>query len=532
MGKLRLSISARNTKIECDTKYYFSKKMYLPRPPGTSTTLGTVLHAVLERYFDADLMGLDEKGNPKILYPEGWRVAKQFDGSQSRISPDEADKVKAFVQRAESEGKLIRRVGGHAEWGFEENILPDIDAIGEIDYCYEFTIEDHKTCKNYRFTKTDDPKCPKWLGKDPQVLLYLYFWCRHYSKESGEPIPEYVRAIHRQFNKTTGEIRLVPAKIPWTDVLSFYEVFKKDALEIKELRDKESHLDVSKNRDSCGNFGGCEYKGICNKRESIDMYKRRINVILENNKTTKEKKLGLKSLKNKAAKGTVAPPKQEKILDELDKADAGSSKAISLADQLKDVNKLIVDLINSLTPAGLDEDAILATPKGKELVSIRESVMECISKKDAADKEEAKKKEEAEKAKEVEKPKTEAKKEAPKETPKESTADETIEFEKPSKQRTTDPILCVGCVPFGGLVSTISIAQVLDTIVLEYAKEGVAFYELNAFTRRDTLASGIDKVIEGLKGFVIIAGTNKDGDQDKLVDLLIGKGVRTFKGTV
>ena len=288
MKPMKFSVSQAKTHKGCSRKGYLEKVQKLPLKFADSTTRGSILHEVKERYLLANDQGKDELGNVVDLYPDGWRTKIDYvrdkEGNDTdeikqkkTITLIEAQWIKDSVQEAISKGYLWRPPNRVVEYGFEEELLPaegdlpPVVLIGFIDLAYDNTIGDHKSCKNLYWVLNDDKKSSKYLGADLQMLVYAYYWAQKRFRE-GHPLPETMTLEHYQHpyqDKDRRDGKGKPPKpvrvtVTWEEIIAGYEKIKAIAADARETRmNAETYEDMPKNEETCGAYGGGPFRHIC-----------------------------------------------------------------------------------------------------------------------------------------------------------------------------------------------------------------------------------------------------------------------------
>lgn len=269
----------------CKRKWWLEKVRKLD--PGGSThaqAFGTVLHAVCERYLEADDLGRDANGNPVELYPEGWHIARnRYGGVDGEITPAEQDLIKRLISKSVEEGILERRLGRRIEHSFRVPVLTTDDGVkisveGFVDVLYDDVVEDHKTSKSTRYLKTPDT-----LRKNTQVLIYAYVALAELRK-SNKPLPKTITVRHNQFVKDPKRpiVRKTEVSLTVEEIEEFWEQeVKKTAKDMAKLRasaDTWSDVpDPSSLQAACNAYGGCPFRPICSGSMSEAGYEKRFD---------------------------------------------------------------------------------------------------------------------------------------------------------------------------------------------------------------------------------------------------------------
>lgn len=270
MKDLWTSASQLETHGLCSRKWWFGYVKRLPTLPKTHFAFGTILHEVCERYLKADYLGCDASGNPVDLYPEGWQVNDDYE-----LTPVEQSLVKSLVDRAIEEGILVRQ-GGEVEAEIKRKMADGIMYVGKIDHLCPDGIEDHKTTRSTRWALS-----PQALAKNKQVLLYAREWLER-KRETGESIPEKVRLQHNVFIKDpeAPQVRKTVAYVEPADIDNAWNNAIDQAKQMVLDRQVENWTEFSDpEAGACMKYGGCEFRSICGRRESMERYVSRLESV-------------------------------------------------------------------------------------------------------------------------------------------------------------------------------------------------------------------------------------------------------------
>lgn len=292
---MQLSISQISKYLECPRRWWFDRVVRLPSDGQDtkgkySRAFGSILHAVVERFLDADASGRGKDGQPVNLYPKGWMWDQE---TGIRLTPDDEKIVQTLVAQAIDRGILARQPGGVVEDEFFGILYQDPNApeyrgvvaiSGKIDYQYGTTIEDHKTAKSTRYLKSEDEQSPKYLGKDPQLLLYALVAGRRL----GLTITDEMTIRHNYYVKEP-EPRVeerhvtVTMKQCWEAVQGLAKESKK-ILPLAKKKNADLWATVPGALDgagqgpsACNSYGTqCPYIGICSRSETPTKYRLRM----------------------------------------------------------------------------------------------------------------------------------------------------------------------------------------------------------------------------------------------------------------
>jgi len=289
--RARRALTVSPTQIEskrrCRRQWWFSHVRRLPQPPGKPQVFGTVLHAVAERYLKADDLGRDENGDPVDLYPDDWQKAlNRFDGKpEGEISEAEQAQVKKLITAAIESGVLERRSDRGVERSFSESILSmeevgtAVTIVGFIDLEHVGEIQDHKTTSAMKWAKS-----PAALRENVQMLIYAKQHIE-FLKERGAAVPAEINLRHNYYCKDwkKPEVRKVEVQVSVAQIEAEWKRVLEDAREMVVLRDTiEDGLseipDPDMTHDNpCMAYGGCAYRRICSRTETLETYLNRLD---------------------------------------------------------------------------------------------------------------------------------------------------------------------------------------------------------------------------------------------------------------
>lgn len=534
------SVSQVNSYRGCKRKWFLGSVDYLPQEPRLATAKGDILHAVLERYLDVRPSGLTKEGEIPELYPEGWGEQKDFFGNKTLfvLSSEDQKVIKDLVARGISEGKVIRRPDALVEYQEKILITDDISFQVRVDYAYDWTVEDHKSCKNFRYTSVEDKDHARYVGNDLQLRIYAYFWAMRRNRLTGEEIPEYLTIRHNQFcvdPTVANPVRVVQGEVLFKDCEQDYLELRRTVLEQLEWRNKSAKgeikfYDMEKDLDTCGAYGGCPYKKVCVSQESPKMYKERVNRAVDklSELATIKREKGTVNMAFNLNGKTGGTPEQDKVLSEIEKvADAPKQEVkntreepplISVeADMLPSYKTEMKKLKVTCEQMGM---ALLDTPRGKALTIAIDTINKAEKARKIRESRQAKKAEE-----EAQKRKEELAKATPVSEPSttESTNNTTATVSETTDTTSVGVTFCIGCYPFARNTDTISFFEVFSDVCVVMAKESkvLSFFELEVFKRREAFAKGINTVIAGLKGKTVLVPTSLSPDEQSLLNALL-----------
>lgn len=342
------TLKPEDFKSTCSRKWFLDKVLKVPQPPFAATTLGTILHAIVERYLLADDNGRDVlTGEPVDLYPEGWDKELKYQSDK--------DLIKALITHAIEEGHLKRRKGRKVEeamsdgikhWsGFGEQVWKivrgaskgssdDIFLTGFLDHRYGNVIEDWKTSSDpTKWGLNTDPKSTKYLGYDIKMLMYAA-WLHAF-----DPQESYVlRHVYFDKKSTPEEPRVIPVEV--TVSVEHVENFTKWMMEaaeyIYELKSSNSRATLTKMHKgelACGKYGGCAYQKICNRQLTIEQHTKLLTQQKEDTNMSALAKLRA----NKAGKKDA--PKEETKTEPQDVQDMASEEKTKSVGKTQETGK-------------------------------------------------------------------------------------------------------------------------------------------------------------------------------------------------
>lgn len=575
--KASSSVSQCNKYDSCQRQWFFGSVDYLPQKPKRSTGIGDCTHFVLENFLEVDENGLKD-GKPPELYPEGWNVQMDYFKTKALFVLDDKEQamVKAAVAMAEKESIIVRQPNAVVEYNTKVDVTPDVHFTVRIDYAFDWTIEDHKTCKNWRYTLHEDPKDPeRYVGNDVQLRVYAYFWAKK-REEEGHEIPEYMTVCHNQFRIDTNlkkpQVRKVQADVKFSDCEKTWLEVKELILEQLEWR-KKKHNDgltawqVPLNLRACSNYGGCSFKSVCMAQETAESYKNRVNNYIDTLtfELNKKDEVNIMSGFSLASGGATSAQ-----ADVLNKIDNPPKEETPVSTETKTKQEELDGLLTAMKAGGLQDEQIEAMPNIVTLRTEIKAEADAKAAEEAAKKAEAKAKADAEaaakkaeadrlaalegaekeaKLKEicdkVPDPKADAKAAAKsgatgakatatiKSEPK-ADVDEDFEIKaNPADRRGNDVTVLIGCSVMGGSnTKIISINQIFAKKSAQMAKDmgKSSFYELEPFTRREAFMQCAPQIIEELGGFHVTACVTGPDTNALLEAIISDPKVRVFYG--
>ena len=275
----------------CYRKWYFKKVAKLKVPPSGSTTFGDVLHAVCERFLLADENG-NTNGKPVELYPEGWeRPVNRHTGEPSKesVTLEEQAIIKALISKAISEGILMRVAGREIERTIRNfEIMDGVLLNGFIDLLEPGAIRDHKSTKSMKWAKSIKREASESLYTNVQLMTYAYWYYTKGGFDKSKPCALSHQYFVKDAEKPRTEKREV--SVTWPEVEAFYIERLAPVMEmILVYRDAQKYTDIPLPDDvagACRKFGGCPFTRICTEQETVNEYKKRVEVQLSGSTDT------------------------------------------------------------------------------------------------------------------------------------------------------------------------------------------------------------------------------------------------------
>lgn len=566
------SVSQNNTYQDCARKWGFSSISYLPQEPNRSTSRGSAMHDQLEIYLDVDENGLSRRtGKEPEMYPKGWEIQKDYFGKKVLfvLDSEEQNMIKKAIKMGIEQSVVVREPGAVVEF---EKRIPINDYLYftlKIDYAYGFNIEDHKSCTNFNYSTVADKNHDRYIGKDVQLKCYAYWWAQEYSKMSGEPIPEEISICHNQFmidpRKGKPVVRKVEGKVTFAECEATWNDVYKTALEQLDYRLKVHSgemkvAQIPRDISACGKYRGCPYKSVCMGMESPAMYKKRVELKIEELTLLIQKKdedMGFNmadgatseqaKVLEELEKGTetVAPKEETVAPKEETTAPVESNK--SDEELVKEYKAEIKAIEDKLKAAGM-ENYIKGSP---DIAAVKEKLkpVEDREKKRKAEERAQKKaeKEAKEKAEAEAKAKEKAEFDALSDEEKTAQIDAKLEkaeaktkkvdkefaIETLTKSRDKGITVLIDCYLVGGVpCNTISIQEIFGLKSAQLAKEAGAssYWELDPFKRKDAFRAAKDNILSELKGYTILACGYSHEEQALLNAIMEDRNVRVISG--
>lgn len=273
-----VSPSQVSSFLLCPRLYHGDKIRRLPREDKGHGHFGTCLHGVVERFLLSDDNGRDPKtGEIVDLYPKGWDIARnKFNGKiEGYVNRAEQLQIRRLFDIAVSDGHLKRWPGRRIEVPMKRPVIPGVETWAYIDVLLPGAVIDHKSTKNMRYAKS-----PNALRDDPQLLFYAW------EVLLQQPNIEEITISHIYYCKDPNskvQVKTVPVLLHRDEVAEGWAWIQdtvRSMLSLRELGPDHPWFDVPgpvSYAKSCNAYGGCSFRPICGRKESIFRYTDRVN---------------------------------------------------------------------------------------------------------------------------------------------------------------------------------------------------------------------------------------------------------------
>lgn len=273
--------------LDCPRKWWFRRCVRLPEVQDQHKfTFGNVLHGVIERWLKADDSGRGEDGNPVDLYPEGWAET---------LSPVDQALVRKLFDLAVKEGVIRRLPGRQIELPYEREVVPGVGSIGALDITSPEGVEDQKSTKDPKWIASQEE-----LASDPKMLSYAYEWLSQAWADFEDKDPQNAPALSwddvfpqvklrlNYFVKNPNKpaVKAVEVFVATADVLKFWEETVVPAhqgmLDLKNANIPETEwrkVAGPQKKDVCKKYGGCPRAKICAGLQSCASHRAEIERI-------------------------------------------------------------------------------------------------------------------------------------------------------------------------------------------------------------------------------------------------------------
>lgn len=267
---LYISPTQVESYLSCPRQWWFNYARRMPRDAGQDQfVFGNVLHAVLERWFQADDNGRDqETGLAVDIYPEGW---------DADVSPADAGMIRKLVKTGLDSGLLTRYPSRRVERGYKREVIPGVIMNGKMDVEHRDGVDDHKSSKSRRYFLSEQKLADDW-----KMRCYAHEWVVR-REEAGEEVPQFVTLKLNYFCKDPDDPITKPVAV---DVeVDVIEGWWSDELvpAAEEMLDlKQQDLPDAKWKDVegprvdgiCKKYRGCPHAPVCGRARAVRAHRK------------------------------------------------------------------------------------------------------------------------------------------------------------------------------------------------------------------------------------------------------------------
>lgn len=313
-NELWISATQDETWNRCPRQWWFQYPQKVPTLSKTNFDFGTILHEVCERYMLADDLGrvpethLDDcpaglggdceclqewndgvlkgqrSGAPVELFPDGWDQVTDRLGVR-HLSDMQKALIRKLISKAIEEGVLKRTKGRRIEHRILRPLIPGVHFVGKVDVLLPDGVEDHKSTSAMRWSQT-----PESLRESLQMLDYAH------EVLDANPGLETVKLAHNTFCKDPQApvVRRIDSSVTSTQVIANWHRLKRQAsqmqdLALAEIPDEDWELvEGPRQADACQAYGGCPFRPICGKVDTVEQYRRRVTKQINRQKNLQE----------------------------------------------------------------------------------------------------------------------------------------------------------------------------------------------------------------------------------------------------
>lgn len=289
----RSSPSQLKTYIECNRKWWYENVRKLRKPPTVAQARGTALHAICEHVLETGEM--PELARVRAMLAEGVREEDKDQPLVFEVTEETLPKlvwmltnsfeflhqVRAKYTEVQIEGEFLDTDFPVPVKGFSDFVAHSttsgVITVGKGTKlfrhevaAYEMLVGDHKSTSDWKYVKDEEA-----LRHDPQAIVY----CHHFLKklETAGKRVDRIRFLHHYI--LTSE-RTKKSPDPRFTVIEFTrdelaEGVAQISATLQEMNTdyQKSELDVSRNADSCGMYGGCPHVDYCEEKDVNDFMK-------------------------------------------------------------------------------------------------------------------------------------------------------------------------------------------------------------------------------------------------------------------
>lgn len=277
MPPVTFSPSQLDVYLKCPRRWWFSSVRKMPErhdPTNfASRAFGIAMHACFERWLLADDTGRNPDGTPVDPFPEGWDVVEERSRPAYHLDAGQRQQARELFGLCTRMG-VVRRIPGRR---VEDAVEVDCDGVAVrmvVDQWSADVVEDHKSTSKKKYALNSEE-----LAADPKMRCYARWWfvqhldagtCRlrlNYFATKEQAPPWAVEAV-----VTREEVAR------WWD-----EVVRQTVREVVDYRsrnltdDQWSEVEGPREDGICQKYGreGCPYAPVCGGTCSPEELRRR-----------------------------------------------------------------------------------------------------------------------------------------------------------------------------------------------------------------------------------------------------------------
>jgi hypothetical protein len=275
---------------------------------------GTVLHGVLQRWLEADDTGRHPVTcKPVELYPPGWHLARNIftRAVEGFVNPAEQLQIRRLLEIAIQQGDLRRWPGRECEVRMDREVIPGVRTWATIDVLLPDGITDHKSTKNMKWAKSKEG-----LRGDVQLLFYAK---ELIERDSTLQELTFTHIYYAKDPNSSVQVKSVPVVLHKSEVEAgwvWIQQLTRDMMAVRGLGPEHPWFDVPgpvSFASACNAFGGCQFRPICGRQESVKTYVERVGrikpVTKPQQQTTKAKMSLFDEMMGTESKAPAAPAK-------------------------------------------------------------------------------------------------------------------------------------------------------------------------------------------------------------------------------
>lgn len=256
--------------LDCSRAWWFRRCARLPEVQQQDKfDFGNALHGVMERWLRADDTGRDlETGKPVELFPAGWA---------GPCNAKEQALIKVLFELAVSDGLIRRLPGREIEKEFEVEVIPGVGMIGAMDIVSPEGVEDHKSTEDTRYIMS-----PEALASDPKMLAYAKIFLDWFPDRESVKI----RLNYVVKDPDAPSTRAIEAIVSRDDVERFWKETivpaAESMLRLKRAKLPEtewSRVTGPQGPGICRKYGGCPRAKVCGRVQSVQSHRAEIDRI-------------------------------------------------------------------------------------------------------------------------------------------------------------------------------------------------------------------------------------------------------------